>query len=236
MLSLRYATVASQHVRSDRRTALLSAGVALAVGALGFAGGVWGAKVGGDANVRAQREELRYKREDATRQRRAKVYTAFLDQSTDYRFAAADAVSEVERLLIGQDRGFLSECLAGDNSRCKSLARRITPGRRRRVKACFNLRGCRPVAMRRAVSRFVSERSDFQGALNDVYIYGTARAYHSAGRLAGALPPSVYDGPDDEIQAIFEVVDPDGYRDGYNAFLELMCRELPAQPRRTCKG
>ena len=73
-----------------------------------------------------------------------------------------------------------------------------------------------------------SARSAYRDALNSVYVYGTAAAWHSASRLAAVLPSTGDNVTVGHNNAEFEK--------DYAAFLNVLCRDanasLPSQCRR----
>lgn len=73
-------------------------------------------------------------------------------------------------------------------------------------------------------------QSKFQGALNQVYVYGTPRGVRAARKVAGALPPSLFKPRSFSIGGVDEPV----FARGYNAVLNTMCAEVSADPRPAC--
>lgn len=75
---------------------------------------------------------------------------------------------------------------------------------------------------------WLTARHEFQGALNEVYVYGSSDGWDAAGNLAATLPNSVAN--DFE----FEQPSPD-YSSRYIALLAVLCREAVAEPRADCR-
>ncbi len=74
-------------------------------------------------------------------------------------------------------------------------------------------------------------RYEFQGALTDVYVYGSTTGVRAALNVADTLPPSVgHLNGHISLVPISEVV----FTRTYQAFLSVMCREVSAEPRSTC--
>ncbi|MEV0843625.1 hypothetical protein AB0I55_29280 [Actinocatenispora sera] len=84
-----------------------------------------------------------------------------------------------------------------------------------------------PASFNKIVSHWLSTRHDFQGSVNDVYVYGSPEAWSAASLLAGTMPPATG-------KIVIRAVTYPAYNDRYNDFLTVMCQELPAQPRGSC--
>lgn len=118
-----------------------------------------------------------------------------------------------------------TDFLAAANSSAVAVARVASSCKVvRRGRATCNLRG--GVAVRAAKARYT-----FQGALNQVYVYGSARGVLAARDVAKALPPS-YVGT--RYTFHIQPIDDASFKAAYNAFLDVMCREVSAEPRSTC--
>jgi hypothetical protein len=76
---------------------------------------------------------------------------------------------------------------------------------------------------------FLKPRADFQGALNDVYVYGSDSAWTTASALSGSLPSGV---SNFSVQG-FEL-HADDYTSRFLNFLDVMCKELPTKSRKGC--
>lgn len=82
------------------------------------------------------------------------------------------------------------------------------------------------------VAGFEKARAAFQGAINDVYVYGSAAAVAASERVAGTLPASLGNyGPVQKLTLIFNQA---GFVSSYRSFQAVMCREVPAIPRSSC--
>lgn len=86
-------------------------------------------------------------------------------------------------------------------------------------------------------SDLASDRFDFQGARNKVYVYGSVAAEREAGLIAGYLPIAIDGDPATGLPYIdnrllnFDQVKFDGM---YQDFQATVCREVPAEPRTSC--
>jgi hypothetical protein len=77
-------------------------------------------------------------------------------------------------------------------------------------------------------------RSNYQGEVNQVYVYGSDNAWQTLQAVAATLPAAV--GPDDLStfeQAINNYKWP-AFNKAYGDFLAVFCREVPASPRGNC--
>ena len=81
-----------------------------------------------------------------------------------------------------------------------------------------------------AHSEYLEARRAHQSAINMIYIYGSARAVEGMKSVARTLPPSVA-----SLDDMFEVkqIGPEFFA-AFNAFLSVMCQELPPTPRKEC--
>ncbi len=175
--------------------------VALLAAAIGLAGGLLGAHFGAAATITTQREQARENRQGEARTKRAKVYSDFLD--------AAESFASESRSLT--DR----------------IHRRVSSVGSVRA-ACRRAQSCGiPGTLFKGYS---AARADFQGALNQVYIYGTQRGVRAARRVAGALPPARYEPRSLTIGDVDESV----FSRGYDGVLDTMCAEVSADPRPRC--
>jgi hypothetical protein len=175
--------------------------VPLLAAAIGLAGGLLGAHFGAEATITTQREQAHEARRSEARVKRAKVYSDFL--------AAADSFESKSRYFT------------------YTIHRRVSKGGSVRA-ACRRAKIC---GLPRALfDAYSSARSNFQGALNQVYVYGTPRGVRAARELAGGLPPALYKPGSFSIGDVDEPV----FFRGYNAVLDTMCAEVSADPRPTC--
>ncbi|MEV7655641.1 hypothetical protein AB0O39_15850 [Streptomyces anulatus] len=76
-----------------------------------------------------------------------------------------------------------------------------------------------------------TSRAEYQGALNQVWVYGSDKAVAQTSRVSAALPKSLWEPNADELHLTFESAN---FRATYQGFQSLMCRELPAIPRTAC--
>jgi hypothetical protein len=83
-----------------------------------------------------------------------------------------------------------------------------------------------------ALGGYQQARHAFQGALNNVYVYGSLDGVDAATALARTLPPSL-----GRIDGSLHVGPPDAdaFQRSYTAMLSVMCREVPARPRPSCQ-
>jgi hypothetical protein len=177
----------------------------LSVAVLSVAGATGGAYLGSRATIITSREAAREARLAESRTKRANVYSRFLDAAESFSFKTEAVTSAIRH----------SVTRAGSvKAACKQ---------RRRGTAC---------GVRRSLfNRQDDARADFQGALNDVYIYGSRRGVRAARRVAAALPPSVYN-PDERIA--LDDIKQGKFAAGYSAVLDTMCAEVSPDPRPTC--
>lgn len=75
---------------------------------------------------------------------------------------------------------------------------------------------------------WMTARANYQGATNNVFVYGSDEAWQIHGMVAGSLPPAI----GSNIQ--FGPTDEANFRSAYQAFLSMMCREGNASPRPGC--
>ncbi|MDX2827795.1 hypothetical protein PV416_43795 [Streptomyces ipomoeae] len=80
-------------------------------------------------------------------------------------------------------------------------------------------------------SEWEDARFEFQGALNEVWIYGSDDAAAQAEVISTTLPESIGFPKPDELHIGVKSVE---FAQAYSGFLALMCRELPAVPRNGC--
>jgi hypothetical protein len=86
----------------------------------------------------------------------------------------------------------------------------------------------------RAYNTLVNDRYEFQGAINDVYIYGSDDAVQAANRVSELLPARFRA---DEEDGYGPRIDPISWPDfdrAYIAFQTEMCREVSVRPRKAC--
>jgi hypothetical protein len=72
----------------------------------------------------------------------------------------------------------------------------------------------------------ISAHDRFKSALNDIYVYGSRAAVSAARSIDASFVDDATQGAPKLDQA--------GYMTGYTRFLNVMCREVSADPRPTC--
>jgi hypothetical protein len=211
----------------------------LIAGLIGF-GGAW---VGAHATIVTQRDQAHEARQTEARARRAKVYTTFLDQTEKYaastRRAHRQARSFLNSLTARAGRRSLA---VPDARKCNRLLtihacfphidafdREVDLG----IVRCFGRRarhvGCG--SLRKSLDAFDAVRIHFQAALNKVFVYGGRLGVDAAQQIARTLPPSsTFGDAADDLRRL----DNTAYRTSYERFLNVMCREVSADPRPTC--
>lgn len=85
----------------------------------------------------------------------------------------------------------------------------------------------------RTESRYEADGNRFQLAFNEVVVYGSREALDVASRLANTLPRSL-----DDLERRANLIPADqraiAYQRAYREFLNVMCKEVSADPRPTC--
>lgn len=79
---------------------------------------------------------------------------------------------------------------------------------------------------------FEHARHEFQGAINEVYVYGSEDAWEANLKVVKVLPVALGNLPDRKIFG----PDPVKFQTAYNQFLNVFCREAVAEPRKDCAG
>jgi hypothetical protein len=82
-----------------------------------------------------------------------------------------------------------------------------------------------------AVTQYNNARAAYQGAINDVYVYGSDAAWAAHRKVAATLPPSL--GAID-LTLPTGVPDQKEFNASYQAFQSVVCREVVAIPRQGC--
>ncbi|MHA6793155.1 hypothetical protein ACVGVM_06475 [Pseudonocardia bannensis] len=82
-----------------------------------------------------------------------------------------------------------------------------------------------------AYGEWQTARFKYQGAINDLSVYGSDAAWDIHRRVAAALPRSLNPSRD---PVRVEAVDDARLTSGTQDFLDLACQELPASPRAGC--
>jgi hypothetical protein len=139
----------------------------------------------------------------------------------------ADATVESQRRLIDEQR------LAGDRTKRATVYTRFQwTADRYAYEAAKAFRRCgRRVRCKALEGRVQTARFNFQGGINDVYVYGSRDAWSAAREVARALPSSSI-GLSGTIRA--QPVSVEEFQAAYNRFLDVMCRELTAVRLRPC--
>ncbi|MBC6451720.1 hypothetical protein [Actinokineospora xionganensis] len=79
---------------------------------------------------------------------------------------------------------------------------------------------------------FNQARYEFQGTINDIYLFGTPEAQRAARRISDHLPAGIESKlRDDPIRAS----DPKGFSDRYAEFLTVACRDVRIDPGQPCE-
>ncbi|MFB6550160.1 hypothetical protein [Streptomyces sp. NPDC056405] len=79
--------------------------------------------------------------------------------------------------------------------------------------------------------KWENARFEFQGSLNAVWVYGSDDAAAQAGAISATLPESIGFPKPDELHIRVKSLE---FARAYSEFQALMCRELPAVPRKGC--
>lgn len=77
---------------------------------------------------------------------------------------------------------------------------------------------------------FEKARHDYQGAINDVYVYGSQAAWKANLDVTRVLPLALGNVPNRNIPR----PDAEAFRAAYVGFLDVFCREAVAEPRKGC--
>lgn len=88
-------------------------------------------------------------------------------------------------------------------------------------------KGFKPVGDREPFNTLLNTRYDYQGAINNVSVYGSDAAWQALLQVEAAFPPlfgGLVPGP----------VDGRAFKTAYNNFLTVFCQEVPAVPRAGC--
>ncbi|WP_150109941.1 hypothetical protein [Crystallibacter crystallopoietes] len=80
------------------------------------------------------------------------------------------------------------------------------------------------------VGAFEQARHDYQGKINDLYVYGSDEAWIAHTGLASTLPEALGNVPNRQIDA----VDEQAFGEAYQAFMGVFCREAVPEPRDGC--
>lgn len=89
-----------------------------------------------------------------------------------------------------------------------------------------------PTDVKAAYSRFITARSNFQGQINEVYVYGSDEALRAHLKIAKTLPRSL--GQSDLSFKATDLSDEKTFIEAYNAFLKVRCLEVTATQRQGC--
>lgn len=77
-------------------------------------------------------------------------------------------------------------------------------------------------------------RADYQGAINDVYVFGSDEAVDASEAVSAELPPALIGLDYSQAHLKLNVVDEAEFTDAYQSFLGVMCQEVSAEPRPGC--
>lgn len=77
-------------------------------------------------------------------------------------------------------------------------------------------------------------RSNFQGEVNQVYVYGSQDAWDAHQKVAATLPPSVGMESANDIVKVITGFNFSAFGIAYQGFLAVFCREVPAVPKANC--
>jgi hypothetical protein len=179
--------------------------VAMVAGAIGLAGGLGGAWIGANAATNNQRDQAKEARQAEARQKRADVYSDFLDAAVKYATTTRQIQAKIRAAPVYKPGRTLYICGNPSFQRCTDLDRELP--------------------------RYLSARSRFQGALNDVYVYGSNPGVELAREMAGALPASL-----NTPKNGFPIgrVKEEKLSRTYSRILDRMCAEVRSDPRPTC--
>lgn len=195
------------------------------------AAGLGGAYLGSHTAIVTQRDQARDSQLADAREKRARVYRAFLGRAQTFAASARRLTDELESVAAGRpSAGLLTRCArsGAENCRPPEGRTRIDP---KAVLECAQVQNlpCRDLI--KAFAVYDADQAKHQRALNDVYVYGSRSGVRAARRLAAALPPAVHS-PD--ARGVGFSVDDAKLGVGYNAVLDVMCREVSADPRPSC--
>ncbi len=183
--------------------------IPLAAAVLGLGGALSGAYLGARATIETQKQQADEDRARQARQKRTQVYSRFLDAAVAYQAATENVFDSTVRLPTGRvSKGLASRCAAGRSTKTCRLSRRV-------------------------IAAYYDRQQRFQGALNDVYVFGSEAGLSAARELSRGLPASLYKGP---RRVSIQPTDFGRYTRGYNALLDAMCREVTREPRPNCSG
>lgn len=92
-------------------------------------------------------------------------------------------------------------------------------------------RGTKCTLPPKGVSEFQRARFNFQGAINDVYVYGSNRAVDALRILTSTLPPSLA-----PMNGEFSVIpiQEEAFTKAYQGFQHVMCQEVSPSPNDRC--
>jgi hypothetical protein len=176
------------------------------VGIVGVVGTLAASCIQVDAQLQNQQAQFAEQRAKEERDKRATVYLGFLDKADLYANA-----TESSRACFNRARE-----AAGPDSRSFEIGPECS----------------------RTIGTLAPTRHGFQGARNQVYVYGTQAAEDQAGLIAGYLPPAIGGQPESglpELGTKFNNFDRLEFRQLYQDFQVIICREVPAQPRTACE-
>jgi hypothetical protein len=77
------------------------------------------------------------------------------------------------------------------------------------------------------VNKWMTARNKYQGGINQLYIYGSDAAWKAHELLASTMPSSLG-------KLTIAPIDQSKFLAAYRGFQQVMCREVPAEPRDDC--
>lgn len=89
-----------------------------------------------------------------------------------------------------------------------------------------------PSVLQLPVDAFEEARHDYQGAINDVYVYGSEAAWEANRKVAKVLPVALGSVAKRDVPR----PDPVAFGEAYADFLDVFCREATAEPRQDCES
>ncbi|MFF2842522.1 hypothetical protein [Paenarthrobacter sp. NPDC057981] len=92
--------------------------------------------------------------------------------------------------------------------------------------------GTAPADAKTAWSSFMTARAKFQEQTNEIYVYGSNDAWEAHLKVAKTLPPALGDAS--LSFSATDVSSQPAFTAAYRGFLEVRCREVPAQVRSGC--
>jgi hypothetical protein len=183
--------------------------IALLTGVIGIAGAILGATIQATASTAVQQAEMSEQRTQEARQNRGAIYFKFLNEVETFALATAE-------------RG---QCLQESHQE-----RMLT-----------YVKFSEDCAMSTADYRRAAK--NFQLVRNEVFVYGSDDAQERAEMLDAIFPPYVFYAADGAFPSTpWDLSDVKGWlkeellNPRYRSFMNLMCEEIPSQPRSDCEA